>query len=561
VTDEQAKDRCASLGSAVFEHALEGFVVTDRNGVVVAVNPAFEKITGYPAAEVVGGRPRVLGTHGGGENEFARVLEEVNAKGSWQGEVWNRRRNGEVYPQWLNIGVTRDSAGEVAHHVTMFSDVSALRASEMRLERLAHYDPLTGLANRTMLFSRLDQAVAQAARHGTRGAVIFLDLDRFKTINDGLGHPIGDELLVAIARRVQSRVRAGDTFARLGGDEFIVVMEGARDSAAPAALARALAETLAEPFTVSTGATLYVSASIGITLFPDDGRDAAGLIRNADAAMYSAKEAGRSTFRFYDVSLTEAMHRRLELDTRMRGGLDRREFLLHYQATHDATGRVVGAEALVRWHPPGAPLVPPGQFIPLVEETGFIIPLGEWVLTTACTEARAWELAGRPVRVSVNVSNVQLRARDFVERVAASLAVTGLSPHLLELEITESAILDPGVGAREHLDGVRALGVSLALDDFGTGYSSLAALKRLPLHSLKIDQSFVRGLPDDESDLQIAKTIITMAQNLGLCCVAEGVETEAQYGLLRELGCEVFQGDLLARPEPAAALRTRLGLP
>ncbi len=561
VTQEREDARRAALGAAVFDNALEGIVVTDSAGVVVAVNPAFEQITGFSSADVIGRRPRVLAAGGHPGEFFGDVLATLHAEGRWQGEVWNRRRNGEVYPQWLNIGVARGADGAPTHHVSMFSDVSALRASETRLERLAHFDPLTGLANRAQLFVRLGQAISQAQRTGTRGAVLFLDLDRFKNINDSLGHPVGDELLAAIARRLHLRVRAGDTFARLGGDEFIVVMESIRSQAAAASLASSLVETLAEPFTVSNGSTLYISSSIGISLFPDDGTDAAGLIRNADAAMYSAKEAGRSTFRFYDAALTEAIQRRLDMDSRMRGGLERQEFILHYQTKVDETGALTGVEALIRWQPRGGSLVPPSQFIPLAEETGFIVPLGEWVLRTACAEARRWQLAGRPLRLSVNVSNVQFRAGDLVDRIESALHASGLSPELLELEITESAIMEQGVAPREHLDRLRSLGVRLSLDDFGTGYSSLVTLKRLPLHVLKIDQGFVRGLPDDQNDLQIVRTIVTMAQNLGLECIAEGVETAEQFALLRELGCRAFQGYLFARPEPAASFRARLGVP
>lgn len=561
VTDEREQAHQAALGDAIFRYAMEGIVVTDLAGLVVAVNPAFEAITRYTMADVVG-RPPVGLAAGGSPREFSgEVLATLQAQGLWQGEVWHRRRTGEVYPQRLNIGAVHGADGQPTHHVAVFSDMSELRASETRLDRLANFDPLTGLANRAQLINRLNQAVAQADRTSSRGAVLFLDLDRFKNINDSLGHPVGDELLVAIARRLHLRIRAGDTFARLGGDEFVVVTEGIRNPAAAAALAHALVETLAEPFTVSTGATLYISASIGISLFPDDGTDAAGLIRNADAAMYSAKEAGRSTYRFYDPSLTEAIQRRLDMDSRMRIGLDRREFVLHYQAKVDAAGGLIGAEALIRWQPDGRGLVPPNQFIPLAEETGFIVPLGDWVLATACDEARRWQLEGRPLRVSVNVSNVQFRAGDLVDRVESVLVRSGLPPELLELEITESVIMEPGTAAGDHLDRLRKLGVRLSLDDFGTGYSSLVSLKRLPLHVLKIDQGFVRGLPEDQNDLQIVRTILTMAQNLGLDCIAEGVETSAQFDLLRELGCPAFQGYHFSRPEPAAEFSVRLGVP
>ncbi len=554
-------DERLRLAGAVFEHALEGIMVTDTSGKIVMVNPAFEEITGYSAEESVGKPPRILGTSGADRAVGERIVRELEAAGRWSGEIWNRRRNGEIYPQWLNIGAARDAAGAVTHHVALFSDVTELRASEMRLEQLAQYDTLTGLPNRALLFTRLEQALAYARHSKTLGAVLFMDLDRFKTINDSLGHPIGDELLVAIARRLQTHVRAGDTFARLGGDEFILVVEGLTAAGDAATLAMEVADTLSEPFTLAGGSTLYASASIGISVFPEHGNDAAGLVRNADAAMYQAKEEGRATFRYYTPALTAAVNLRLEMETRLRGALDRSEFLLHYQAKYDAAGKVTGVEALVRWQPHDRAMIPPNHFIPLAEDTGLIVPIGDWVLMAACKQARQWLDAGFPTPIAVNLSNVQFRSKNLVRRVREILAESGLPPRLLELEITESAIMEPVHEAVAHLEALRELGVRLALDDFGTGFSSLASLKKLPLHVLKIDQSFVRGLPDDKSDTQIVRTIITMAENLGLTSVAEGVETAAQLSLLRELGCRSFQGYLLARPETAAAFATRLGLP
>ena len=547
------------LAGAVFDHALEGIMVTNAQGLIVAVNAAFSEITGYSSEEALGKRPKVAQAGTRDRALFGEILQSLDATGRWQGEVWNRRRNGEIYPQWLNVTAARDPAGQTTHIVALFSDVTELRSSEMRLERLAHYDPLTGLANRTLLFSRLEHAVAQARRQASRVAVLFLDLDRFKNINDSLGHPVGDELLISLSRRLQHRIRTGDTFARLGGDEFVVVMEALREPTDAASLAAALAEQLAEPFTTAEGAILYVSVSIGISLFPDNGQDAASLIRNADAAMYHAKEGGRGTYRFYTSSLTDAVNLRLELDTRLRGALEREEFILQYQAKYDPSGRITGAEALVRWQPNDRPMVPPNQFIPVAEDTGLIIPLGEWVLREACREARRWldEGLGR-LTVAVNVSNVQFRSRHLVDRVREILGETRLPPELLEIEITESAIMEPVQDAVLHLDGLRSLGVQLALDDFGTGYSSLAALKRLPLQVLKVDQSFVRGLPEDKSDEQIVRTIVTMAQNLGLTTTAEGVETPAQLDLLRAIGCNAFQGYLMARPEPAEGFVARV---
>ncbi len=548
------------LAGAIFEHAVEGIMVTDTSGNIVAVNPAFEEITGYSAQASVGKPPPIFGANGADRAAADRIVREVEAAGRWSGEVWSRRRNGEVYPQWVNIGAARDATGATTHHVTLFSDVTALRASELRLEHLSQFDQLTGLPNRALLLVRLERAVAQARHSKTVGAVVFLDIDRFKTINDSLGHAIGDELLKALALRLQARRRAGDTFARLGGDEFVLLVEGLGAAGDAATVAMELADALAEPFMLAGGSTLYASASIGLSVFPEHGIDAAGLVGNAEAAMYQAKKEGRATFRYYTPALTQALHARLEMETRLRGALERAEFLLQYQAKVDIDGKVTGAEALVRWQPQGSAMIPPNHFVPLAEDTGLIVPIGDWVLWAACSEARRWLDAGHPTPVAVNLSNVQFRSKNLVRRIRDILEESGLPPWLLEIEITESAVMESVHEAVAHLQALRELGVRLALDDFGTGFSSLASLKILPLHVLKIDQSFVRGLPDGKSDTQIVRTILTMAENLGLEATAEGVETAAQLALLRELGCRSFQGYLLARPESAAAFGARLGL-
>ncbi|HYE35971.1 sensor domain-containing protein [Methylocaldum sp.] len=552
ITERQLAEERLRQAATVFESTAEGVIITDADIKIIAVNKAFTTITGYSEQEVLGRNPRAFrsGRH---HSDFYRDLwTSILESGSWQGEIWDRRKNGEVYPKWLTISVIRDEAGHVINYIGVFSDISQIKRSEEQLAHLAHYDPLTNLPNRLLLNSRLSHALEQAKRQNRKVVLLFLDLDRFKTINDSLGHPAGDELLVAAGRRIRHRLREADTLARLGGDEFVILLEHLNHCQA-AAIAQHVLVALSEPFRLASGHEVFVSASIGISIFPDDAQDSTQLVRNADAAMYQAKESGRNTYHFYTEALTHSANQRLDLESRLRRALERKEFILHYQPQVDiATGRIIGVEALVRWQSPEMGLIPPAQFIPLAEETGLIIPLGEWVLRSACAQTKAWLEQGLPpLTVAVNFSSLQFRQSDTVERVRAILEETGLPAAQLELEITESATLEQGEHAQATLLALKALGVRLAIDDFGTGYSSLAYLKRFAFDTVKIDRSFVKDLSESRNDGEIAATVIAMARNLRLTALAEGVETEEQLAFLRDLGCDTYQGYFFSRPQPA----------
>ena len=549
----EAEDRLR-LDSAVIASTRDAVMITDLDASILSVNPAFTTITGYPEAEVLGRNPSLLrsGRH---ERDFYQGLwAELVSAGYWQGEIWNRRKSGEIYPEWLSISTVRNARGLPTHYVAVGTDISQLKQSEQRLAYLAHHDPLTNLPNRLLIHSRLEHAleIAERRREG-RLALLFIDLDNFKTVNDSLGHNIGDAMLRVVAIRLRSRLRDEDTLGRLGGDEFVVLLEQINGPNDAVKVARNLLGALNAPFNLPDGREVYIHASIGISLYPDDGTDANALIRNADAAMYRAKAQGRNTYGFYIEDLTRVASERLEMESRLRRALERDEFVLYYQPlVAMADGRVIGAEALVRWQPPGESLIPPDRFIHFAEETGLIVPLGEWVLQAACAQAKAWLDRGASLQtISVNMSPRQFRRDDIKDCLTKVLGDTGLPPGVLELEITEGGLMDRGEPGLRVLHDIKQLGVRLAVDDFGTGYSSLAYLKRLPIDKLKIDRSFVRDLPDDANDTAIAATIIAMARTLKLEVLAEGVETEAQLGFLNEQGCDAYQGYWFSPPMPA----------
>lgn len=540
--------------AAVFDNTREGVVIADLTPRIVGVNRAYSEITGYSEAEVIGRNPSLLKSGRQNSDYYQAMWASILETGHWQGEVWNRRKNGEIFPQWLTISTVYDSDDMPTHYVGVMTDISQLKSSEAQLDHLAHHDPLTGLPNRLLLQSRLIHALERAERHRQRVAVLYIDLDRFKTINDSLGHPVGDELLQALAKRMTGRLREDDTLGRLGGDEFLLILEDLEHAENVVNLAQSLIQLLEGVFVLPSGHKVYVGASIGISLFPDDGSTVTELIQHADVAMYQAKESGRNTYSFYTPELTHAANERLDLEARIRRGLANNEFVLYYQPQIDIhTGALMGCEALVRWNTADEGMISPMRFIPLAEETGLIVPLGEWVMQTACAQARAWLDAGFPaLLMSVNLSVRQLQQRDVVSRISAILDRTDLPPGQLKLELTESMIMGQGDQAVELLHAIKALGVSLSIDDFGTGYSSLAYLKRFPIDEVKIDQSFVRDIPQDVNDMEIASAIIGMAQGLRLKVTAEGVETEAQLSFLRNQGCHAYQGFLFSRAVPAA---------
>ncbi len=548
------------LHAAALESTQDGMMVLDRERRLVSVNPAFSRITGYSEAEVIGLTPEFLLPEAPSDT-LADVRNGLSQQGSWQGEVWFQRKGGDLFMTQLSVSAVRSQRGRPTHFVSVFTDITQLKQTEERLARMAHYDTLTELPNRAMIHQRLAHAVNLAQRHRTLVGVVFIDLDNFKTVNDGLGHAAGDSLLRQVATRLRERVRQEDTLGRLGGDEFILVLEHLRHPQQAAHVAAAILDTLNRPFTLDGGEQVYVRASIGISMFPDDGLDAGELIRNADTAMYESKRRGRNSFNFYTAAFTSDATTRLQLETRLRRAVEHGEFELHYQPMVRLSDRhITAVEALVRLRNPAGsesfmPPVSPQQFIPVMEDTGMIVALSEWVLTEACRQGRAWLDAGLDFgRLSVNLSPSEIRRGGVVERVSRILAETGLPANRLELEITESGLMETGSGAEQFLHQLHGLGVTLSIDDFGTGYSSLAYLKRFPVHQLKIDRSFIQDLPGNDNDGQLVSTMIAMARGLRLTVVAEGVEMPDQEAFLTSRGCDLAQGYLYSRPLQAQGL-------
>ncbi len=551
VTEHRMREEKLRQAAAVFENTVEGVVITDAESRIIAINRAFSDITGYSEEEILGLSPNIMqsGRH---DAEFYKGMwDELHSRGSWRGEIWNKRKSGSIYPQWLTISVVLDEQHRISHYVGVFSDITTVKRSEEELNRLAYHDALTSLPNRLLLLDRINHAIRRSSRSGSRFALLFIDLDRFKNINDTLGHQTGDELLMAVAERIQKRLRAEDTLSRLGGDEFILLMEDISSEQQAANLARELLLLLSQPYHIA-GHDIFLSASIGISLHPEDGGDAETLIKHADTAMYRAKEGGRNSYQFYTREQSVAAFQRFSLEAALHRALARNEFELHYQPQMSlACGRVTAMEALLRWRHPDLGLIPPDQFIPLAEETGLILPIGEWVLETACREIlRCMKLCGEQLTVAVNLSPLELQRGDPVNRVKRVLAETGLLPKFLELEITESSAMRRGEESIAMLHELDRLGVRLAIDDFGSGYSNLGYLKKLPVSTLKIDRVFVRDLPDDIEDAAITRAIIALGHSLNLNVLAEGVETPEQKAFLMSQGCDMQQGYLLAKPMP-----------
>ena len=554
-SEAQARSMLESVrqGATVFEATNEAITVTDTAARIVAVNAAFSTITGFAAGEALGATPRIHRSGRQDKDFYERMWHSLQTTGQWQGEIWNRRKNGETYPAWENISAVRDADGTVSHYVSMLSDITALKQAEEQLRHMALHDVLTGLPNRRLLAESLEGALARAQRHGHRLALLFLDLDRFKLVNDTLGHAAGDELLEEVARRLRAAVRQEDLIARLGGDEFTVVLEELQHPDNAAHLARKLIEAVARPMQLC-GRELTPSTSVGIAIYPDDARSAADLSKAADAAMYRAKQRGRHTFEFYTPDITAEAMERLAIENDLRRALARGELLLYFQPQVDLrSGRILGFEALLRWNHPERGLLLPDQFIPIAEECGLIHALGGWAIDAACAQARRWADAGlNPQRIAVNVSGSQLLHKHLIETVRAAMAEHRITPGELdlELEITES-VLQSASRSAPVLRQLRELGVRIAIDDFGTGYSSLGVLKHMPIDTLKIDRLFIRNTPDDGDAQAIAKAMIVMAHGLGLHVVAEGVETPAQCRFLLEQGCDEVQGHLYSPALPA----------
>ncbi len=559
VTERRQAEEQLRQSAVVFESTAEGVMITDDRKVIIAVNKAFTEITGFEPEEAIGQTPSILGSGRHDEAFFGAMWKDIVRNGRWQGEIWNRRKSGEIHPEWMTISVVRDPNSRVMNYVGVFSDISAIKQSQEQLNHLAHHDPLTDLPNRLLFSARLSHAIEHARRSQTHVAVLYLDLDRFKNVNDTLGHPVGDQLLQMVAWRMREHLRECDTVARLGGDEFVVTLDRVEDASEVTAVAQKLLDVFDEPFVVADN-ELHLGASIGIAMFPEDGNDMATLLKNADAAMYLSKEEGRNTFRFYTTELSASAEERFHLEVGLRHALDRGEFCVFYQPLVDmSSGSIVAAEALLRWRHPEYGLVAPDRFIPLAEDTGLIVPIGEWVLREACQQFVSWRKQGLGLkRVSVNISGVQVQRGDLVGTVQRIVRETGIESGCLELEITESQLMKEPEQATATLDGLQALGVELAIDDFGTGYSSLGYLKRFPLDNLKVDKSFVHDIATDANDAAIVRAVIALAENLQLRVTAEGVETEAQKDFLLTHGCKLAQGWLFGRPMQATEFAQQL---
>lgn len=549
-----------NLASAVFNSTQEAIVVTDTKGIMVAVNPAFTVVTGYSALEVVGKNMRSLQSGRQCRAFYRQIWERVTKAGHWQGEIWNRRKNGEIYPALLTISSVRNTSGKTTHYVGSSADLSRIKKSELKLDHFAHHDELTGLPNRRLLSIRLEQAVARAIRDGTAGAIIFVDLDRFKLVNDSLGHGAGDELLTLATQRLRGHIRTDDFLARFGGDEFIVLLEHTPQDGASKVAAN-LIKQLSEPFFLSSGEEIYIGASIGISLFPQDGTSPEQVLQHADAALYQAKAAGKSTCKFYSSDLTTRANTRLSLESQLRRALNRNEFVLHYQPLVSLRDRsIFGFEALIRWQDPDRGMIAPTDFLPVAEETGLIVPIGQWVLQQACAQMKSWLKAGYNLSsLAVNISARQFHRPEFAASVAEALRQTGLEAEYLELEITEGTLMGNDAATIATLMALKSLGVRLAVDDFGTGYSSLAYLKKLPVDKLKIDRSFVTDISSDPASAAIVSAIIGLARCLGIEVLAEGIQNEQQHETLLASGCSQGQGYLFARPVPPDAVSNLIG--
>ncbi|WP_458736823.1 phosphodiesterase DibA [Pseudomonas chlororaphis] len=541
--------------AAVFDCTREGVLVSDRRGQIVHVNRAFIEITGYQREEVLGRQPSMFKSGHHTADFYQAMFDSLNTTGEWSGEIWNRRKCGEIYPQWQTIRAIRDDEGQLSHYVAVFSDISAIKDSEHELAHLAHHDPLTDLPNRLLFTDRAEQALASAQIHKRGCALLMVDLDHFKMINDSLGHNVGDRLLKAVAQRLQGMFGPGITLARLGGDEFAVLVESCGQPGQAAVLAQRIIDGVKQPFLMDEN-QLFINASIGISLFPSDALSAEQLLRNADTALFKAKSAGRDSYALYTEELTAHAQQRVEIAFELRRALEQQELRVFYQPVHDlASSRLVGVEALVRWEHPQRGLVPPGEFIPIAERTGLIAEIDAWVMQQACRQMCQWQAAGMELSfVAVNVSSRLFARRELYQQVAQVLHDTGLDPAYLELEVTESAVMEDPEVALEQMHRLRELGLRLAIDDFGTGYSSLLRLKRLPVQKLKIDQGFVAGLPWDEDDAAISRVIIALAQSMGMQVHAEGIEQVEQARFLLDQGCDLGQGYWFGRPVPAAQL-------
>lgn len=554
ITAQRGAEERLQQANAVFESTHEGILITDHTNTIVHINPAFSKITGYSAEDVIGQTPRIFKSGRHTEEFYKSLWTTLEANNEWSGEIWNRRKNGEILPQYQTIRLIRDENGFISHNVAIFSDISLLKGSQSELNYLSHYDPLTGLANRSQLYQRL-KSILQSAIEEQKNCTLFLiDLDHFKNINESLGHSIGDQLLQAVAQRIRRNIHSKCTLARIGGDEFVVISETCSTPSEAALVAQQIIKASKEAFNLNNN-QLFISASIGICMFPRAGNSVEEVMRNADSALSKAKASGRETFAFYSSELTEQAFQRIRIASELRQALSNNELQVHYQPVFTIDEhKVVGCEALVRWNHPQRGLIAPNDFIPIAEENGLIRSIDEWVLEHVCAQMHTWQASGLQLQfAAVNLSSRSLSDEKLPQKIAKILERTHIGAQHIELEVTESAVMENPQSADEILKELRQLGVSLSIDDFGTGYSSLSRLKSLPVHKLKIDQSFISNLPASTEDVAIARAIIALGNSIGLAVQAEGIETAEQMRFLQQQGCPLGQGYWFGRPMPLEA--------
>ncbi len=549
ISERKKTEQGLRLMSRIFEDSHDAIIVTDMHSNIIDVNLSFTAITGFSKEEVIGKNPRIMKSNLHPSSFYSAMWDALKESGRWSGEIWDKRKDGEVYPKWLSMSAVKNDFGEVSHFVGIFSDITSRKKAENRLTQLAHYDSLTGLPNRTLFMEKLNWSIDLANREQRQVVLFFLDLDRFKIVNDTMGHQVGDQLLVNVANRLRHCVRKVDIVSRLAGDEFTIVITNIDHIEDIAIVAQKVLDAFNTPISLS-GHDFFVTTSIGITTYPDDGLDIDKLLKNADTAMYHAKSMGKNNYQFYSEAMNQKVHDEMELENNLRKALENEEFFLHYQPQIEvSSNKIVGAEVLVRWKHPKLGFISPAKFIPYAERSDLILPIGYWVLETACEQYVKWQQQGIPPFIlSVNYSGVQLKKPGQVELVASILAKTGMNPENLKLELTESVVMEDAENIINTLHKFKKMGISFSIDDFGTGYSSLSYLKRFPIDTLKIDKSFVDDIATDADDEAISSTIIAMAHNLRLSVVAEGVETKEQLNILQAKGCDQVQGYYFCHP-------------